>query len=105
MSLRDCLKRDEAAQAREKIQELLIAYPLFSRPGGEQEPLWEILRILPNLESVRYVTEYHGELTILTYTLLFRCDRYSDACRLLSLQIPKANNSWKIHVDDGIWKK
>lgn len=53
VSLKDCLKREEAAQARQKIQEILIAFPLFSEPSGEQQPLQEILRILPNLEAVR----------------------------------------------------
>jgi hypothetical protein len=53
VSLRDCLKRGEAAQARLKIQEILIVFPLFSEPDGEQQPLQEILQMLPNLESVR----------------------------------------------------
>lgn len=53
VSLRDCLKRDEAAQARLKIQEILIVFPLFSQPDEQQQPLQEILQILPNLESVR----------------------------------------------------
>lgn len=53
VSLRDCLKRDEATQARQKIQELLVAFPRFSEPSEEQQPLKDILDILPNLETVR----------------------------------------------------
>ncbi|KAH8689894.1 hypothetical protein BGW36DRAFT_307061 [Talaromyces proteolyticus] len=85
-ALRDCLLRDEATQARQKIQEILIALPLFSQPGAEQQPLQELLQILPNLESLRCNGHYH-------------------ACRSLNRQLSKNNNSWSTYFSYDMGNK
>jgi hypothetical protein len=36
-----------------KIQEILIAFPLFSQLDGEQQSIEGLLRILPSLKSIR----------------------------------------------------
>ena len=54
-ALRDCLYREEAKGSREVVRKIELAYPLAGRPSHEQRSLFELVEILPNLESIRYV--------------------------------------------------
>jgi hypothetical protein len=54
-ALRDCLQREDAARSREGVREILIAFPSTGQPDHKQQPLLDLVHILPNLKSVRYV--------------------------------------------------
>ncbi|MCJ1418571.1 hypothetical protein MMC32_004919 [Xylographa parallela] len=53
-ALRDCLYREEAKGSREVVRKIELAYPLAGRPSHEQRSLFELVEILPNLESISY---------------------------------------------------
>ena len=51
--LRDCLRRDEAAASRNRIRQVIVAFPLSGEQDRAQEALFDIVDMLSNLESIR----------------------------------------------------
>ena len=54
-ALRDCLHGEGAEESRERVRRIELAYPLALRPSREQQSLFDLVKILPNLQSIRYV--------------------------------------------------
>jgi hypothetical protein len=50
----NCLLRDEAAARRLAIREIYVAAPVIGSPKPKQKAFLELIKILPNLDTIRY---------------------------------------------------
>lgn len=55
--LLECLLRKEASEAIKAIQEIFVAIPFTGQPGIEQQPIFKIVDVLPNLHTIRFVED------------------------------------------------
>lgn len=54
-ALRNCLSSDEAAESRARVRDIIVAFPVYGEPQPQQQSLWDLTQLLPNLQTVRYV--------------------------------------------------
>jgi len=55
--LLECVLREEASEAIKAIQEIFVAFPFTGQPGIEQQPIFKMVDVLPNLHTIRFVDD------------------------------------------------